>query len=132
MKLADKSEELLGLGEEKAYWIGLQIGKLLTLLHEKTGRCYSDIKLDNFWMMENPDEPHKPLLKITDWSILADLDEEGVQRDLFFASLIMNHTLTGTMPEYARNQLSTSLEDASKFTQLCSKTPGVFESGTKP
>jgi serine/threonine protein kinase len=121
-KLADVSEESLGLKEDKAYWIGLQIGKLLTLLHEKTGRCYTDIKLDNFWLVDNPGNSEKPFLKITDWSILAELSDEGVQRDLFFASLIMNHTLTGSMPEYARNQLSTSLEDAKKFNELCSRT----------
>jgi hypothetical protein len=121
-KLADVAREVEGLDENKAFWIGKQIADLFILLHDKLNKCYSDIKLDNFWLVENPDDVNKPLVKLTDWSILAEKDENGIQRDLFFLSLIMNYLLTGSMPEYSINRITTRLEDAKKFKTLTTST----------
>ena len=110
--------------EENIYYV-LQIGKILQFLHEDVNVCYPDIKIDNFILCKSVDTQNineKKSLRVLDWSILGEKNQNGVNRDLFFASLIACKLLTGVMPPYKSGRIEIKLNSIEKFGKLTSDT----------
>ncbi|MBL7162507.1 MAG: hypothetical protein ISS57_07860, partial [Anaerolineales bacterium] len=106
------------LSEPKALALAAQMACMFDVLHNGLNRSYSDIKYENFWMVENEEYPDLPDLKVTDWNVMHEKTPESVSRDLFYSSLYIYAMLTGVMPQFSMGRLSSSLEQAERFTQL--------------
>jgi hypothetical protein len=106
----------LATRESTAIQIMEQFGGLLIILHEKLEKYYADIKFGNLWVETS--KSGRPLLKVTDWNVLADRTPEGVERDIFFASLYLYRMLTGVSLPYLRTTIQSPLTDIPDFKNL--------------
>ncbi len=110
--------------EQDAVSLMRQFGQLLTVLHLDLKKTYADIKFTNLWILNQRDKDGQPLLKVTDWNVLADVnpdDPTAITRDLFFASLYFYRLATGVMPPYRNGRVQIRLEN-DNFKNL---TPGA-------
>lgn len=106
------------LPESKALALAAQMACMFDVLHNGLNRSYSDIKYENFWIVENEEDPDLPNLKVTDWNVLQEKTQESVGRDLFYSSLYIYAMLTGVMPQFSMGRLTSSLEQAERFAEL--------------
>jgi hypothetical protein len=106
------------LTEKQALEVGSQFGKLLHVLHTEAHQTYVDIKLDNLWILKS-DSADSPLkLMVLDWNILANYSEEGVDRDLFFASLYLIRMVLNDTPGTRGTRIHGPIEQLSRFNAL--------------
>jgi len=106
------------LAEREALVFAEQMGRMLVLLHERMDRCYSDIKIGNFWRLTN-DPEH---IKVTDWGVLNKCTPELIQRDLFFATLILYNVVVGASLPYGSLRVTGRLDTPDHFKKL---SPGL-------
>ena len=106
------------LSEFDAISLANQFGKLLCVLHEKLEKCYADIKFENLWLLDERQSEKSPLLKVTDWNVLGDHTEDGVHRDLFYASLYLYRMLTGVTLPFGGVQLHGRIDQDELFHPL--------------
>lgn len=79
------------LPEAEALSVGMQLFRLLAVLHEDLRRTYSDFKFENLWLEED-----KGQLRVTDWNVLSDeRDLKGVTWDLERGSRALVRIVTG-------------------------------------
>ena len=95
--------------------LGVHLGTLLWVLHEYARRCYSDMKIGNFWWAGSEEAP---ALLLTDWNVLNDMGTEWVQRDLFLATLMLYTWLTGDVLPRQRLQIAVPLGTLPAFRGL--------------
>ncbi len=95
--------------------LGVHLGTLLWVLHDHARRCYSDMKIGNFWWAGSEEAP---ALVLTDWNVLNELREEWVQRDLFLATLMLYTWLTGDTLPRQRLQITVPLGTLPAFRSL--------------
>lgn len=112
--------------EHYALHLMSQFGRLLVCLHSSLSKVYSDIKFDNFWRLNGLSPEEYPQLKVTDWNVINDLNEEGRTRDLFFSTLTFFRLLTGSTLPYSRGQIAVKLEDSDGFKDLSFGTKDFF------
>jgi len=87
-----------GIGEPLVIDIAQQLLRLLHLLHTELKRTYIDFKLESLWWEEDRGQ-----LRVMSWDVLDELTEEGVERDIFWASLYTYKMATGGLPELRGN-----------------------------
>ena len=109
------------LDEKTALALAVQMGKMFKVLHEGLNQTYSDIKFDNFWIIPGEGEAG-PTMKVTDWNVLLDKNDENIRRDLFYASVYLYTMLTGFTPEFSLGKLRDPLEKAELFNNLTKGT----------
>jgi serine/threonine-protein kinase len=84
----------------------LQIGDALIAAHA-AGVIHRDLKLENVFLVDNAEDPHKPRVKILDWGIAKDLETD--------ARRTIEGFLLGTpqylSPEQARGDVLTTATD---------------------
>lgn len=95
--------------------LGVHLGTLLWVLHDHARRCYSDMKIGNFWWVGSEESP---ALLLTDWNVLNELGEEWIQRDLFLATLMLYTWLTGDVLPRQRLQITVPLGTLPAFRRL--------------
>jgi len=110
-----RSEHNIVEWEPLVLTLGVHLGALLWVLHEYARRCYSDMKIGNFWWVGSEDAPS---LVLTDWNVLNELTREWVQRDLFLATLMLYTWLTGDTLPRQRLQITVPLGTLSSFKIL--------------
>lgn len=118
--------ELLGRGVELSEFdvlqLAVQFGKLLQALHENLNKCYADVKFENLYLMNNRGRDNRPMLKVLDWNVLSDRNEERVARDLFYASIFLFRMLGRADVQYRGIRIQTRLEGMDAFKKLSSGT----------
>lgn len=111
-------ESEANLEEKDGLALMTQFGRILVVLHERLQKCYSDIKLDNLWLLNQRDAKGLPALKVTDWNVIAEKDEESVRTDLFYSSLFLFRILTRSVIPYRGIQITTRLDQNPAFAKL--------------
>lgn len=107
------------LEEAVALNIGVQLFRLLHILHEKINKTYSDLKIENLWWL-----PADERLKITDWNVLQDRKTpspgktDPLLQDLFRASVSLYWMLTGELPDFQNELNAERLQHASNWGQI--------------
>lgn len=110
-----RSEHSIVEWEPLVLTLGVHLGALLWVLHDYARRCYSDMKIGNFWWVGSEDSP---ALVLTDWNVLNELTNEWVQRDLFLATLMLYTWLTGDTLPRQRLQITVPLGTLPSFQIL--------------
>lgn len=122
--------------EEQGLALALQLGVLLWALHEKANRCYSDMKMDNLFLLDTAKQhgvSRFPLaLKVVDWSVLNERNEDWVRRDLFLATLILYRLLTGETLPTQHLQVTVSIGRAPLFNGLSLGLQRFFRKALSP
>lgn len=94
--------------EPQALHLAAQIGRMLYVLHNKLGRCYGDIKFDNFLVVGDVND-RCPKLKVIDWNVLAYPSERNIQKDLLYVTKYIVFILTGLSIKLNVDQLEAVL-----------------------
>lgn len=129
-------EELLKEGrkfnELETLELGIQLGKILVVLHEKMNQCYADIKFGNLWLLDKTDPKARIQLKVSDWNVLSEKTEDRVQRDLFYASQFLFRILTRVSLPLRGMQLEGRVENQEAFKRLSIAMQRFFQMALHP